>query len=65
MPDKAHILISVIILCREVRKVTQEQEQAEALRRIVTEYPMYTTSAIQIIKDKGDLVDFLSILDSY
>lgn len=39
--------------------------QEEALKRIVTEYPEYTRSAMQIIKDNGDLIAFLSVLDSY
>lgn len=45
----------------EVRKMSQE----EALKRIVTEYPEYTTQAIQNIKDGVDLVEILSLLDSY
>lgn len=46
---------------REVRKMSQE----EALKRIVTEYPEYTTQAMQDIKDGVDLVEVLSLLDSY
>lgn len=46
---------------REVRKMSQE----EALKRIVTEYPEYTTQAMQDIKDGVDLVEILSLLDSY
>lgn len=45
----------------EVRKISQE----EALKRIVTEYPEYTTQAMQDIKDGVDLVEILSLLDSY
>lgn len=41
--------------------VTQE----EALKRIVTEYPKYTKTAMEMIKDNEDLVEFLSVLDSY
>ena len=39
--------------------------QEEALMRIVTEYPEYTTQAMQDIKDGVDLVEVLSLLDSY
>ena len=39
--------------------------QEEALKRIVTEYPEYTTHAMQDIKDGVDLVEVLSLLDSY
>ena len=39
--------------------------QEEALKRIVTEYPEYTTQAKQDIKDGVDLVEILSLLDSY
>lgn len=46
---------------REVRKMSQE----EALKRIVMEYPEYTTQAIQNIKDGVNLVEILSLLDSY
>lgn len=42
-------------------KMTQE----EALKRIVEEYPEYTNTAIQTIRDGDDLVKFLSVLDSY
>ena len=38
--------------------------QEEALKRIVTEYPEYTTQAMQDIKDGVDLVEVLSLLDS-
>ncbi len=40
-------------------------EQLEAFLRILEEYPEYTRSAIQIAKDGMDLVEFLSVLDSY
>lgn len=50
-----------IIMQTEVRKMSQE----EALKRIVTEYPEYTTQAMQDIKDGVDLVEVLSLLDSY
>lgn len=46
---------------RKVRKMSQE----EALKRIVMEYPEYTTQAMQDIKDGVDLVGILSLLDSY
>lgn len=39
--------------------------QEEALKRIVMEYPEYTTQAMQDIKDGVDLVGILSLLDSY
>lgn len=39
--------------------------QEEALKRIVTEYPEYTTQATQNIKNGVDLVEVLSLLDSY
>lgn len=42
-------------------KMTQE----EAYRRIEQEYPEYISTAIQIIRDNGNLVEFVSILDSY
>ncbi len=57
------------LLKRERRKaahgVVRKMSQEEALKRIVTEYPEYTTQAIQNIKDGVDLVEILSLLDSY
>lgn len=42
-----------------------EAPQEEALKRIVTEYPEFTTDAMQMIKDGQDLTELLSVLDSY
>ncbi|MGN0998782.1 MAG: hypothetical protein ACI4PO_04445 [Faecousia sp.] len=42
-------------------KMTRE----EALKRIAMDYPEDIRAAIQIILDGGDLVKFLSVLDSY
>ena len=57
------------LLKRERRKaahgVVRKMSQKEALKRIVTEYPEYTKDAMQIIKDNGDLIQFLSVLDEY
>ncbi len=57
------------LLKRERRKaahgVVRKMSQEEALKRIVTEYPEYTKDAMQIIKDNGDLIQFLSVLDEY
>lgn len=39
--------------------------QEEALKRIVTEYPEAIKTAMVMIKDNEDLVEFLSVLDSY
>ncbi len=39
--------------------------QEQALQRIVTEYPEFIKTAIQMIKDGEDLAEFLSVLDSF
>lgn len=38
--------------------------QEEALKKIVAEYPEFTKDAIQIIQDKGDLLELLETLES-
>lgn len=40
-------------------------EQLEAFLRILEEYPTFTREAIQTAKDGEDLVEFLSVLDSF
>ena len=39
--------------------------QEEALQRVLKEYPEFAADALQILKDNGDLVEFLSMLDSF
>lgn len=42
-----------------------KMSQEEAFQRIAAEYPEYISTAMQIIRDNGNLVEFVSILDSY
>ena len=56
---------SQILLTLEAARVNVKMTQEEALKRIVEEYPEYTNTAIQTIRDGDDLVKFLSVLDSY
>ena len=40
-------------------------EQLDAFLRILEKYPTFTREAIQTAKDGEDLVEFLSVLESY
>lgn len=52
-----------MVVPKEVLRMPEEQ--VEALKTIVKECPMYTSTAMQIIKDGEDLVEFLELLRGY